>query len=1732
MASSQSTVYSQGFNFGSFIQEGVDPRTGQFTCTITLFETPANTINCPPLKLCLSFNPLNNQDIGFGVGWSLNLSSFQHRGSMTLSLSTGEHFKIAEEGGELKVKDQKLQSFQFKKLDTEFQITHKSGLMEILSNHGDIYNVYVPTEIQAPSGRSLKLEWIAFENQPRLANIQDVQDGFKTLFHIEYEELNVTFKRAPGSSEESTLIAKKSNHQLDELQLPAENTSESFVYETFTYDEDGRKYNITCLKEVTRSSGLVEKAVHQEKGHKLPNKAPYHTIPYVVEHTADPRIQPPITTSYSYSPNNFFGQNGVSSWSYDEDNLYRAIDNYQYTSTVKVTDGPERKYTYNKYHLLTRTEQTKGNKQVITETTYYASVDKDFWQQPAQYQLPTCIKISYRDTSTGQTSPDPHTTYHEYDEFGNPTLEARAGITTRRVYYSPEGEKDLCPRDPHDFFKRHVKSETVIPAASPYQTPTRRKGYKYLRLDTVAGSLTKYFIAVQQMQTVEENKDLLSTEYTYVQKDKAPYTDHGRLQSLVTLVGGQSHSTRIWGYDYSITDRLTESTETKSFDGNTIKDETTYCMLTGLIRAQRNDNGVEEIYDYDKMGRLVKATVSRGTAFEATRQHEYAIAPGGAGYCLTATDAKGLKTRYITDGFERICRVERQDDDWQYPGAADNGTFRAVQELRYDQIGQCIQVDSIDLLRAQNTTTEERTKKYLAYDDWGQVCKTTDSSGVTTLALTDPINLTQTRGIEGQGKIRTQFNLLGVPTQTAILHKDGSVYSKVDYDYDGLGRLIKETDNLGRIKQFQVDSYDRVTQTSWPDGRTSKTQFAAWSTAALPVSIDVNDQAVGTQSFDGLGRPRVRTVGGRTTIKTYQRSTPKPIQIMMPNGDKHNLTYEPELNDALTTVKSFDGADMYQHDKQSGVTIGLNGTYSTENRRYLPSGLLVEESFEIDQKRKFSTQSTYSMNGKLQTYTDVHGQKHTLQYDGFGRPQQLVQGTAQATFAYDEASRLYESCIQDGNQSLTTRRKYDEFGREVYRTVFQGAETMYQLSQTYNETSLITRRQIQDGKATVLRDETYQYDSCDRLVDYQCEGLRPPVNEKGHELQHQHFTFDQYNNLVQVSTTFPDGGENKQNKTCHFYSTKDPTQLIRITNTHPKYPAEINLEYDENGRLTRDEQGRTLQYDTRNRLRAVQDKGQIISQYHYDAAGKLVCQEMQGKSTCLHYHGDALIATTGDSKVSYIYDGNTYWGQALQQGEKAQTQLWASDAHESILAWVDTQKPDDINHQQYAPYGYSTGKSSIGFNGHWKDPVTGWYHLGNGYRIYNPVLMRFHTPDSWSPFTSGEINPYAYCLGDPINNTDPSGHMAMTGRDWAIMGVGVAVGILVGIFTAGAGTAIAVGTSIAVGSLTDAATGAIFDAASGKSPSIQSIGTDMLLGAVGGAGGEVVGRGFAAGAKALSRGVKGILEAGEKLRVAGGVPGRHIERIPIETLPISQLLLRDINFSQDSIRATFANGTSVLDEITRIRGMATTEEMVAAVNEFPRISVARLPVSDGNIKMSMWFSFDNRRLAVFKASLRGIEDQRINVRVLTAEEAADHWRKLTTGDYGQSLNIREEGIVLGLSESVLLEMHCGAENESRLLHYPTIPASVIKDGNVTRIARNTDFGTITLLFQASVDGLEVEIQKNYGQFCPVVSEKTDIIINIGDPRHQLRNDVQSSLSSCPFPTGSEAVGMRIFLGVS
>ena len=113
-----------------------------------------------------------------------------------------------------------------------------------------------------------------------------------------------------------------------------------------------------------------------------------------------------------------------------------------------------------------------------------------------------------------------------------------------------------------------------------------------------------------------------------------------------------------------------------------------------------------------------------------------------------------------------------------------------------------------------------------------------------------------------------------------------------------------------------------------------------------------------------------------------------------------------------------------------------------------------------------------------------------------------------------------------------------------------------------------------------------------------------------------------------------------------------------------------------------------------------------------------------------------------------------------------------TDGKGSVIATGDA---DGLHARGYAPYGYAPTSDSIqsalGYNGEYTDPVTGSYHLGNGYRAFSPALMRFTAPDSASPFGRGGLNTYVYCSGNPINAIDPGGHAPWF--VWMVLGVGL-----------------------------------------------------------------------------------------------------------------------------------------------------------------------------------------------------------------------------------------------------------------------------------------------------------------------------------------------------------------------
>jgi RHS repeat-associated protein len=174
------------------------------------------------------------------------------------------------------------------------------------------------------------------------------------------------------------------------------------------------------------------------------------------------------------------------------------------------------------------------------------------------------------------------------------------------------------------------------------------------------------------------------------------------------------------------------------------------------------------------------------------------------------------------------------------------------------------------------------------------------------------------------------------------------------------------------------------------------------------------------------------------------------------------------------------------------------------------------------------------------------------------------------------------------------------------------------------------------------------------------------------------------------------------------------------------------------------------------------DRETLLCRYHYDPLDRLVdCTRSAQTATRRFYLKDRLATEIeGAVQRSIMQHDDRLLAQQQRQSGAVEAHLFATDQQRSVLNVLDGTR---LNPLSYSPYGHRPAEngllSLLGFNGERPDPVTGCYLLGNGYRAFNPVLMRFNSPDSWSPFGKGGLNAYAYCVGDPVNHVDKNGHV-------------------------------------------------------------------------------------------------------------------------------------------------------------------------------------------------------------------------------------------------------------------------------------------------------------------------------------------------------------------------------------
>ncbi len=169
------------------------------------------------------------------------------------------------------------------------------------------------------------------------------------------------------------------------------------------------------------------------------------------------------------------------------------------------------------------------------------------------------------------------------------------------------------------------------------------------------------------------------------------------------------------------------------------------------------------------------------------------------------------------------------------------------------------------------------------------------------------------------------------------------------------------------------------------------------------------------------------------------------------------------------------------------------------------------------------------------------------------------------------------------------------------------------------------------------------------------------------------------------------------------------------------------------------------------------------SVYEYDLHGRLLSD-----TRTLKYYDGTIIT----KKFVFIYEESEIVGVIFTNSSGTGTYYYDKNPRGDVVNILDNSGNIVVKYT-YDAYGnctrgYTTNNdladsNPIRYRSYYYDADTGLYYLNA--RYYNPQWRRFISPDNITYLdieNANGLNLYAYCLNDPINYKDPSGHLAIT----------------------------------------------------------------------------------------------------------------------------------------------------------------------------------------------------------------------------------------------------------------------------------------------------------------------------------------------------------------------------------
>lgn len=1323
-----------------------------------------------------------------------------------------------------------------------------------------------------------------------LINIEYVEDSKSTVhFFRDTEEaydIELTFFNNYLTTMKSFAISK----------AVQENSVQEWTF-SYTDSRDGAIFKTwgNWLNKVVYPSGMTEMATYNHSnGHAFPSNAYLPDLPYVntFERFLDKNMRFLANKSkFQYSKENFLGGNTNYNWGPDgvDENgleyiftLWNLNPNYSYSCTeYRHCDNAGNQSViitsvYNIFHLLISEEIKDENGSIKNNIEYYASTHLNPVSQSANLMMPKKHLQNLKNRAGKNITLCTDTQYDEHANLIARTVKHQDNGTivepsVNISYYSgaddssqSENGIDLfCPADP-DGFVKFIKCVTISPVSTKKNEEDKVLYFCYK--DIGNGVIEK--IRESQINSL----NTITTSFFY----DSDLENSGRLTGEeYVLTRGNKKYKNLTTYNYINEARsFTKHTTFVSYDNKKITSDTTISNHTGRTLKEINQSGMITEYAYDYTGRVTNKVTKTSDSDDIVDNYVYTLNPEDT-YPLKTLHIRpdGVQILHEHDAIARIIQI-RIDTVNEDTGFYSN--WPVTEKYEYDFIGRKSKATALDYFwdGKNHKKIMEKTVCY-KYDIWGNECERKTNAGLVENIEFDPATLTNTytfRDVNGNpvlGDIIEKINHLGSQLQTMHVSFDKKEVNTSVIERDGWNRTVKKINTYGGEFFQDYDCYDRIIAETRYDANKLIYNYADFTienfieTFEIEINSDHTDNGkniiqtppvrtiIGKKRYDGLGRLTENKAFSRRWSYEYDADiSTAPRKIIDPNGvvkivDYSNISGQKVKNVFINEGTTKHVIQQFKYNKITGAMLeGIESRCSVK-RDYNKYGFLERDSLSFDATSSKSIEYKWSLCGLLYSIKDASGYTQENCFDELGRVVQVKGNKVDILYKYDELSRviLQTVSMKDNSHQIETTIRYDGFGRECYRKVHDTLHTNNTrvLKQSWDKLNRLVQKEIyliNNEQEIKIITEDYTYNPNGSISSYDCiqhheVGLEHiPTDNYGNKIFHESYEYDAFGNVIKNTRNFsPLQGDQSSTKHLNIaifvYDTIECTRLVEVTNTHQNYPSVLKFKYSLNGNMT-DTGKHIISYDEVGRITKINDKP-----YIYDALDRMVKAGDKERLFAFRH----LRSETGD-EISHTHLFVGHQGAELHNNEVI---LTACDGKNSCIYAANSSRGE---WQTYTVYGESNlsheSLSFMGFNGEHRDNILNVYGPGAGSRLYSPALMRFITADSPfnSPFGAAGLNPYTYCLGDPVNNADPTGQISWQG--WMGMMAG-GIGLMMTLITGGLSIVAASGvlaTSLAVGataaSLVSGVTAIVGTAISGISPDATrilrwvSLGTGLL----------------------------------------------------------------------------------------------------------------------------------------------------------------------------------------------------------------------------------------------------------------------------------------------------------------